>query len=165
MALGSLFIVTPILGWSWPAIAPLVTATAAAIGYRELTTPQQRGKRAGVLGKAQARRRTAVLPLDSVLVEPVADEIERERRLVYERDGVEVVFRRDARGKFLVEASGPENMTLAALRERGREFAFALVQQFAHNRVVQDLERRGVIIVDEEVAENGDIVVRTRRWS
>jgi hypothetical protein len=165
MALGTIFVVTPVLGWSWPALAPLITATAAALGYNQVTSPSVSRARTGVLGKAQAKRRTAVLPLEAVLLEPVADEVKREQRLVYERDGVEVVFRRDVRGKFLVEVSGPESWTLAELRARGQEFALALVRQFAHNRVVQELERRGMIIVGEEVAENGDIVVRARRWS
>jgi hypothetical protein len=61
--------------------------------------------------------------------------------------------------------SGPEAFTLSQLKRAGEEFAFALIQEFAHNRVVQELERRGMVIVGEEVAANGDIVVRGRRWS
>lgn len=165
MALGTIFVVTPILGWSWPALAPLITATAAALGYKQVTTPSERRGRAGVLAQATVKRRTAVLPLESVLLEPVADEVKREQRLVYEREGIELVFRRDSRGKFLVEVSGPDDLTLAELRGRGQQFAVALIRQFAHNRVVQELERRGMIVVGEEIAENGDIVVRARRWS
>ncbi len=165
MALGSIFIITPILGWSWPALTPLIAATAGTLGYRQITTPQRGGRREGVLAKATVKRRTAVLPLDKVLLEPVADEVGREQRLVFERDEIELVFRRDVRGKFSVETSGPESWTLETLRVQGREFAHALIQQFAHNRVVQELERRGMIIVEEEISENGDIVVRSRRWS
>jgi hypothetical protein len=163
--IGSIFVITPTLGWSWPVITPVILATAATLGFKQVTTPSKSRARAGVLGRAQAKRRTAVLPLDAVIVEPVAEEIGRERRLVFEREGIEVVFRRDGRGKFVVEASGPDTLTLAQIRRHGEEFALALIQEFAHNRVVQELERRGVVVVGEEVAENGDIIIRGRRWS
>lgn len=163
--LGTIFVITPTLGWSWPVLSPLIIGVAATLGYRHMTAPGADRSRAGVLAKSMAKRRTAVLPLESVLLEPVADEVKREQRLVFEKDGIEAVFRRDVRGKFAVEVSGPENFTLNQLRRAGEEFAFALIQQFAHNRVVQEMERRGMVITGEEVAANGDIVIRGRRWS
>lgn len=165
MALGSIIVITPILGWSWPALTPLIAAAAATLGYTQLSTAKTKGKAAGVLGKVLAKHRTAILALDELLVEPVADEVGRERMLVFERDEIQVVFRRDVRGKFQVEVSGPEDYTLAQLKAMGHEFAITLIRQFAHNRVVQEMERRGMIIVDEEINEEGDIVVRTKRWS
>jgi hypothetical protein len=135
------------------------------MGYKQLTTPSRARGRTGVLGRSLTKTRTAVLPIESTVLEPVADEVRREQRLDFERDGVEVTFRRDVRGKMHVEVTGPETMTLQELRAQGQDFALALIQQFAHNRVVQELERRGMIITGEEVNDEGDIVVHSRRWS
>jgi hypothetical protein len=39
-----------------------------------------------------------------------------------------------------------------------------LVQQFAYNRMAREMEQRGANVVGEEVNENGDIVLKLRRW-
>jgi hypothetical protein len=163
--LGTIFVVTPILGWTWPTITPLITAAAATIGYTQLTDPKRGGRQEGVLAKATLKQRTAVVNLSEVLLEPIADEVGREQRLLFEQGEVQLTFRRDVRGKFSVEVNGPDSWTRPQLEARGREFAKVLIQQFAHNRVVQELERRGLIVTGEEIAENGDIIVRSRRWS
>ena len=91
--------------------------------------------------------------------------MKRERQLVYEREGARLIFRRDVRGTFQVLVEGHEDHTIAQLRGWGEEFAKIIVQQFAHNRVVQELERRGMVVVEEGTNERGDIVIRGRRWS
>jgi hypothetical protein len=165
MALGTIFVITPTIGFTWPALAPLITVAAAAIGFQELTAERNTRARAKVLGGVKAKTRTVTLSLDEVLLAPVADEVKRERQLLYERDGATLIFRRDVRGKFQVLVEGHEDHTIAQLRSWGEEFAKMIVQQFAHNRVVQELERRGMLIVEERTEDSGDIVIRGRRWS
>ncbi len=59
---------------------------------------------------------------------------------------------------------GPAAKSARELEAIGREFAFTLIQQFAYNRMVQEMERRGATLASEEVNENGDIVLRPRHW-
>jgi hypothetical protein len=59
---------------------------------------------------------------------------------------------------------GPDDKTTRQLEAIGTEFAFNLAQQFAFNRMARQMEQRGATVIAEDVNENGDIVLRMRRW-
>jgi hypothetical protein len=155
---------TPAIGWSWPALTPIVTAAAGLLGFKRLTG---RGKKDWLRGKLTAdleNLRTVVIPITEIVADVVGEEVGREERLDFEKGDMLVTFRKDVRGIFFVEVTGSRTATRMDLVQRGQEFAATLVQQFAHNKIAQELDRRGVQVVGEEVRENGDIVLRTRRW-
>jgi hypothetical protein len=155
---------TPAIGWSWPALTPIVTAAAALLGFKRLTG---RGKKDWLRGKITAdieNLRTIIIPISEIVADAVAEEIGREERLDFEKGDILLTFRKDVRGKLFVEVTGRRTSTRMDLLQRGQEFAATLVQQFSHNKIAKELDRRGVQIVEEEVRENGDIVLRTRRW-
>lgn len=164
MALGTIFILTPTVGWAMPLVWPLVLTVAGALGYQQLTSTADGAVLRGELNRELNSLKTVTLNLDSVVKEMVADEVGREQILRFQKGEVVVVFKRNLRGKFAIEVSGPETMTRRQLEQSGYEFAGTLVQQFAYNKMAAEMERRGANIIGEEINENGDIVLKLRRW-
>jgi hypothetical protein len=157
-------VITPILGWSWPALAPIITAAAGLLGYTKLTGDSAKDWLRGKLNTKIENLRTVEIAIDALLADVVAEELGREERLNFEQEDFVLTFRKDVRGKFFIEVTGPRTATRMELRARGEEFARTLIQQFAHSKIARELDRRGVQIVEEEVTEEGDIILRTRRW-
>lgn len=159
-----IFVITPLLGWAWPSLAPLVVAVASGYGYKKLTDPTDKGWLRGKLTAELENLRRVSLPIDEVMREAVGDEVGRDERLVFEKDDYRLIFRRDIRGKFFVEVLGPVHVPANVLRKEALDFARELVQQFVYNRVVREMENRGLTVVDETVEESGDIEIQTRRY-
>ena len=159
-----IFFVTPSVGWALPLVWPIVLSLAGAMGYKLFTSNADNAPLRGQLNRQLNRLRTVRVPLESVVKDMVADEVGREQVLRFTRDDITLVFKRDAWGKFSVEISGPDSKTARELERIGTEFAQALVQQFALNKIAVELEKMGANVVGEEVNEQGDIVLRLRRW-
>jgi hypothetical protein len=134
------------------------------MGYKLYTSSAEDAPLRGKLTKELVHSRIAKLPLDHVVKDMVADEVGREQVLRFVKDNITVVFKRDLRGKFTIEVMGPDTMSTRELERIGMEFAGSLVQQFAYNRMATELERKGANVVGEEINENGDIVLKLRRW-
>jgi len=158
-------IVMPILGWSWVMLSPLVMAAAGALGYRTMTGKALNDWLQKELVNEVKNLRKVRIPLESVLSDVVAEEMGREERLDFKKNNIVVTFRKDALGKFHIEVTGPVTMTAPELYIFGDEFARTIVQQFSHHRIARELDQRGVHIVGEEINENGDIILHTRKWS
>lgn len=159
-----LYILTPSVGWALPLVWPVVLSMAGALGYQLYTSTADDAPLRGRLNQELNNLRTVAVPLENVVKEMVADEVGREQVLRFTRDDIILVFKRDSRGKFSVEVSGPGTLSHRRLEEIGLEFAGALVQQFACNRIAAEMERRGAHVVSEEITDEGDIVLRLRRW-
>ncbi|MCD6385542.1 hypothetical protein J7M23_07155 [Candidatus Sumerlaeota bacterium] len=160
-----IIVITPIIGWSWPALFPLITAAAGYVGFVKLTGDKQSGWLRGKLTREMETLRTVQIPLDEFLTDVVSEEIGREERLDFRREDMVLTFRKDIRGKFFIEVTGPRSRTARELRELGEQFARQLIQLFAHHRIASELDRRGVQVVEESTTETGDIVLRIRRWN
>jgi hypothetical protein len=152
----------PTLGWAWPALLPLIGGAAAALGYKQFSDPK--GIFRGGVSNQLDKIRREIVPLDSVLSEVIAEEIGEEERLMFERDEFTLVFRKDARGKFFVEVSGPRNRTALDLKIRAEEFAGELVKKFAYHKIAEQLTRTGATVVEERVEENGRVTMTVRKW-
>ncbi|MCX7766715.1 MAG: hypothetical protein N2246_08455, partial [Candidatus Sumerlaeia bacterium] len=152
-----LIIITPIIGWSWPALVPIITAAAGYLGFVKLTGDKESDWLRGKLTKEMETLRTVQLPLDEVITDVVSEEIGREERLNFRKDDIILSFRKDVRGKFIIEVIGPKTKTAKELQELGENFARQLIQLFAHHRIARELDRRGVQVIEETTNENGDI--------
>jgi hypothetical protein len=157
-----MLVLLPTLGWAWPALAPLVGSVAAALGYREMANPQ--GLLRGKVTRSLENMRREAVALDEVLAEVIAEEVGNEERLLFEREDMILVFRKDARGKFFVEVLGPRTATAYNLKIRAEEFATELVKKFAYHRLAEQLARTGAVVVSEEVSESGRITLTARKW-
>ena len=148
-----------------PLLWPLLLSTADALGYRLYTSQADDAPLRGKLTREINKLRVVKLSFDQMLqTEVVAEEVGRDQVLRFVRDDIVLLFVRDTRGKFTIEVMGPDSSTKRELEHAGTEFAMTLVQQFAYNRMAREMELRGANVVDEEVNENGDIVLKLRRW-
>ncbi len=146
-----ILVVTPALGWSWPALVPIVGLVAAVRGYKFLTDDAHFKSR--LTRKMEKMRRESVA-IDEVLTEVIADEIGNEERLNFERDDLILVFRKDARGKFFVEVAGPKKKTKLDLRIRAEEFAYEIIRKFAYHKLAEQLTHAGATIVEKKIEDN-----------
>lgn len=162
--LSMMYFLTPSVGWAVPLVWPLALAVAGALGYKACTSVDDGALLRGDINHELNNLRTVQLPLENMVKQMVADEVGREQVLRFKRDKTVLVLKRNSRGHFAIEVSGPRAMTAHSLQVAGMEFAQELVQQFACNRMARELERKGAHVVGEEVNENGDIVLKLRRW-
>lgn len=164
MGIPMMYIVTPIMGWSWPALTPIVVATAGAMGYGLLTKNVASRRVRSKLEQKLLNRRTVEIPLESHLKDVVAEQLGHEEELLFEREDLVLSFGHDIRGKFRIRVMGPKERASADLQVVGDQFARELIQQFAYHRIAQELDRRGVQVVEETVDEEGNMVLQARRW-
>ncbi len=157
-----MIVILPTLGWTWVAVAPLVGAAASALGYQTFSDPK--GLLRGRTVRQLEKLRLESVPLDRVLADLISEEIEREERLLFKRDDMMLVFRKDARGKFFVDVTGPRKKTALDLKLRAEEFARELVRKFAYHKIAQQLVRTGSEVVAERIEDNGRITLQVRRW-
>lgn len=159
-----LIFITPMIGWSLPALVPIATAVAGYLGFKNLTARGDGAWAQGELEQKLRNQRIVSIPLQTEAVEPVSEELKRDEFLTFQRDDLTLIFRKDERGRFHVDVMGPTSRSAQELQGIGTEFAVNLIQEFAHSRLVRELDRKGITVVDEERAENGDIILRTRKW-
>lgn len=160
-----IFVLTPTVGWALPLVWPIVLSIAGGMGYRLYTsTAEDAPMRGGQLTQDLQQAKIVRLSLDQVIRDIVSDEVGREQVLRFVKGDVVVVFKRDVRGRFAIEVMGSDDKTTRELEAVGMQFAGELIQQFAYNRMAAEMERRGANVVGEEVNENGDIVLKLRRW-
>lgn len=162
MPLPMIFTVLPTIGWAWPALAPIVGVVAAGMGFQQLSDPK--GIFRGKLTRRMEKIRRESVAMDEVLTEVIADEVKREERLMFKRDDLILVFRKDGRGKFFVEVSGPSTATALDLKMRAEEFARELVKKFAYHRIQEQLLRKGAEVFHEELSDTGRITLDVRQW-
>jgi len=164
MALGTIFILTPTIGWATPLLWPVILSVGAALGYKQLTSTDDKSLLRGELNEEINSRRVVELSPEQQITDAVEADVSRDQVLRFEKGEIVVTFKRDLRGKFSVKVTGPDTMTKRELEFLGHEFMGAIAQQFAYNKMAEEMERRGANIVGEEVNEEGDIVLKLRRW-
>ena len=164
MGLGTMFFLTPTVGWAFPLLWPALMSAAGALGYKHYTAVVNDVALQGKLTQEMKSLRSVVLPLENVVKDIVSEEVGREQVLRFVKDDIVLIFKKDMRGKFSIEVMGPETMTQRQLELIGMEFASNVIQQFAYNKMAVEMERKGASIVEEEVNERGDIVLKLRRW-
>lgn len=164
VGIGTIFVLTPMIGWTWPALVPILSATAAALGYKSVTDGALKQVLKGRLTEKMENIRRETITMDSVLAEVISEEIGNEQRLAFKRDDFLLVFRKDGRGKFFIDVSGPRELTALNLKIRGEEFARELVKKFAYHKMVEQIQRRGATIVEEEIKADGSSVLKCRQW-
>jgi cob(I)alamin adenosyltransferase len=95
--------------------------------------------------------------------ELVTDQLAREQSISVERDGVTVTFSRDARGKATLCVTGV-GQTEEALRALGQELSQRVVQRHVYQRLMDEIQARKFVVVEEEVDETHAIRLKVRHW-
>jgi hypothetical protein len=92
----------------------------------------------------------------------VADSLSPDQKVVVERNGVRVIFSRDARGHFrtCVEGDGDKDH----LCQIGEDLSGRVIQQYVYRRLSLELGESGFSTLLEEKGPDGSIRLRVRRY-
>ncbi len=146
-------IVAPIV---WPVMVSATTAVMVSLGFAAVKAGDE-------IENEEVDAKTSV-ELDIPNSTEVGQNLSREEKLVFEKDGVTVIFTRDVRGKVKVCVEG-EGYTKAELEEFGRELAGRVIQRFAYDRIVAEMQQKsGMSMVEQSVDENDTIHIKLRSW-
>lgn len=149
-------ILAPVVVAAWPAFSAAVVAAAASLGYQVVSDAKNR------LSTREAAE-SGHVSLDIPNSELVTGELGRDQHISVSRNGVTVLFSRDARGKaaLCVTGSGQSGEELRAL---GEELSGCVVQRYVYQRLMDEMHRRGFTVVEEETDANRAIRIKVRNW-
>ncbi|MCP4691283.1 MAG: DUF1257 domain-containing protein [Desulfobacterales bacterium] len=123
---------------------------------------------AGSLGFAALRPGTTVagvnqveLPLENS--EAITDSLSLDQELTFEKEGVKLVFGRDAGGRMSLKVSG-EGKSEAELEAIGRQMADGVTRQYAYHRLMTEIKDRNFNVVSERVEADGTVRLRVRTF-
>lgn len=156
--MGAVTVLTPIVIAAWPAFSAAVAAAAAALGYQVAAAAAHEPDGT----KAEARPTQVELEIEQS--ELVTDQLARDQSITVERDGVTVTFSRDARGKATLCVTGI-GQTEEALRAMGQELSQRVVQRHVYQRLMDEIQARKFVVVEEEVDETHTIRLKVRHWN
>jgi len=153
------FVVVPMVIAGWPTIAAAVGAACAALGYCAAKAGEQ------------AREMTSTAPtvvhnsiqMEMANSEVVSEAMVRDQSISYEKDGVVATFTKDARGALSLHVGGERSTEELSII--GRQLMNRVRQQFAYEKVKQELSKRGFVLVDEHVDESENIRISVRRFN
>lgn len=160
-----IYVLTPIVGASFPALAPLILAAGGALGYKVMVDMKEGGQLNTKLRQKLQETNTVNLRVDELIFDSMKEEVKRADSLYLEKGEIVLALIKDERDKLRIEVSGPDDYSKRQLEEEGRAFAEELAQMFAMNRVVEEVERMNAEVVEEEELENGEIQMKIRRWT
>ena len=128
--MSSVIVLTPLIIAGWPAITSAVTAAVSTMGYAICTEPGARRRL-----PAEARTRAEIEIEDRETLDAVAG---TGAELVMEKDGIQAVFSRDARGALKVTMEG-EGHSKGELRRIGEELIGRVTQQYVYHKTITEL--------------------------
>jgi hypothetical protein len=154
--MGATLILVPVVVAAWPAFSAAVVAAATSLGYHVAAE-------AAGLGRKAVPAAPASVNLEIPRSEVVTGQLGRDQRIVVSREGITIVFSRDARGKANICVTG-KGQTEEALRALGEELGQAVVQQYVHQRLKDEMSSRGFVVVEEETTADRAIHLKIRHW-
>jgi len=147
------FIVTPLVmvAGGWPIFCAAAVTAAATLGYRKISG-----------GVHAAVPETTEVEVQMEQSRIVADTLQEDEKIVLERGGVQVEFGKDARGRFSVHVRG-QGIDRKTLQQAGEELIGRVRQQYAYQRLMTELEKRGYELKSEQSLEDKRIRIRLER--
>jgi hypothetical protein len=155
--MGAICILTPVVVMAWPAFSAAVVAAAGSLGYQVAAEVNSH------LPGQSVRKGANALVLEIERSEVVTSQLALDQRMAVTREGVTVIFSRDARGKASLCVTGP-GQNQDALRALGEELSQAVVQQYVYQKLMDQMRSRGFNVVEEEVNEDRSIRLKVRHW-
>jgi hypothetical protein len=151
-------ILTPVVIAAWPAFSASILAAASSLGY---VVEDERASEA-----AEARRKLPSanrVELEIPRSEIVSDRLSRDQRVAVTKNGVTVTFSRDARGRASVCVAGKGHRQ-AELQALGEDLSRRVVQQYVYRRLLEEIQARKFVVVEEELDANQGIRLKVRHW-
>ena len=149
-------ILTPVVIAAWPAFSAAVVAAANSLGYVLVDEAIKQSQKTTQKSNHQVN-------LEIANSEVVTGSLGRDQQICVTREGVTVVFSRDARGRASVCVSGP-SFTDDELRGMGQELSQRVVQKYVYQRLMDEMSTRQFTVVEEEVDANHAIRLKVRHW-
>lgn len=160
-----IIVLAPVIGWSWPALVPLMLTAAGLMGFKAVFDSEQGGELNEALRLRILNETSIRLQLDAAIEHAIFDEVRRGDCLILEKGPVLLMITKDDRGRLRVNAVGPNTMSRGELTKVANDYLSEVAQLFAQNRVVDELKRLNFDIVEEGVDEKQEIVLKVRRWT
>jgi hypothetical protein len=154
--MGACLILAPVVVAAWPAFSAAVVAAAASLGY------QVASEGAKMDHKAVAKAPSSI-NLEIPRSEVVTGKLGRDQRISVTREGITVVFSRDARGTASLCVTGQEQSE-EQLRALGEQLGQAVVQEYVHQKLKDEMRARGFVVVEEETSAERVIHMKVRHW-
>jgi len=149
-------ILTPVVIAAWPAFSAAVVAAANSLGYVLVDEAIKQSQKT-------SQKSNRHVNLEIANSEVVTGSLGRDQQICVTREGVTVVFSRDARGRASVCVSGP-SFTDDELRGMGQELSQRVVQKYVYQRLMDEMSSRQFTVVEEEVDANHAIRLKVRHW-
>jgi hypothetical protein len=146
---------TPLVVAAWPAVSTAVVTAAAALG---LVAVKEKAANAASLN----RENSVEFEIENSKI--ASDNMTREEKLIFSKDDMTVVFRRDIRGKLKICVTGA-GRTEEELKAAGDEIASEVTRQFIYNKVVSELKNADFTILDQEIGDDDTIRIHVRNWN
>jgi hypothetical protein len=149
-------ILAPVVIAGWPAFSAAVMAAATSLGYQVVS---EANHSLTITASVDAGR----VNLDIPNSELVTGQLGRDQRISVSRDGVTVTFSRDARGRAALCVTGT-GQSDEELRRLGEELSGCVVQRYVYQRLMEEMQRKGFTVVEEETDSNRAIRLKVRSW-
>jgi hypothetical protein len=147
--MSAIIVLSPLVVAAWPILVSSVVAAATAAGFQVVKNP-----------KKAACRRSVDLEMQNA--EVVADGLDRDDRIVVERQEVRVIFSRDARGRFRTCVEG--DLSKEQLEALGRDLGGRVIQRYLYRRLTEELRQNGFTMLSEDQGPDETIRLRVRRY-
>ena len=95
--------------------------------------------------------------------EVIGEQLGRDQSLRVTRDGVTIVFSRDARGHLALCASG-EGHSRTELETLGQQMSERVLQTFVYQKLKTELQARSFMVVEEQTDAEQAIHLKVRLW-
>lgn len=149
-------ILAPVVIAGWPTFSAAVVAAAASMGYIVVDETVNRSAEATAVQPSRVN-----LQIDQS--ELVTGSLARDQKISVSRDGVTVTFSRDIRGKASLCVTG-EGHSEQALRAMGEELSQRVVQRYVYQRLMEEMQSRQFLVVENETNEDNSIRLKVRHW-
>lgn len=149
-------ILSPVVIASWPAFSAAVVAAANSLGYQVVSEGDPSVPIPTFTDSGRVN-------LDIPNSELVTGQLGRDQRISVSRDGVTVTFSRDARGRAALCVTGT-GQSDEELRRLGEELSGCVVQRYVYQRLMEEMQRKGFTVVEEETDSNRAIRLKVRNW-
>ncbi|MCB9777525.1 MAG: DUF1257 domain-containing protein [Alphaproteobacteria bacterium] len=145
----------------------VAAAAAAGLGLKAIEASAQdvEERRRDELAQAELRQMRAEaerVEISSATEAALTDIVAEAQELHFAGEGIELMVRRDIRGKVSVTAHG-HGMTRAEVEAFANRYLGLLRQQVAYREAVQALKRHGFAVAEEAREADGTVQVRVRR--
>ena len=136
-----IIIIVPVVVGGWPVFSALAAAAAAGLGFKLLKNTE--------IKQEETVNEVELTDEKSKVIE---ESLKPEEELVFTKEGITITFKKDMRERFTICVRG-ENKSEEELKKIGTQFLNKIKQQYAYQKIKDEMTKRGFNIVQETTEE------------